>query len=188
MAKETKAARAVNTAEAVKGIKTAEAANAAEPPMKTNKEPMLQGCCIEELGELIQNMVRTLQIFERGKLSRHGFTMSQCYTLFNIEESTALTMNQLSEKMNLDTSTMTRIVSTLARDGYLVRESSAEDGRIKLVSLTEKGVAAVNELLAAVQEYYSQIIQAIPEGEVDNVLKSVTTLLRAFEKVKPFCC
>ncbi|MTI94597.1 MAG: MarR family transcriptional regulator [Firmicutes bacterium] len=145
-------------------------------------------CCVDELGELIQNMVRTLQIFERGKLSRHGFTMSQCYTLFNVQQHAALTMNQLSEKMNLDTSTMTRIVSTLVRDGYLVRERSPEDRRVIHVRLTETGKEAVGELSQAVREYYSLIIQAIPQGEVESVLKSVNTLLMAFEKVKPFCC
>lgn len=144
-------------------------------------------CCLEELGEVVQNLVRTLQIFERGKLTRHGFTMSQCYTLFNLQSNT-LTMNQISEKMNLDTSTMTRIVGTLERDGYLVRERWSEDRRVIKVSLTSKGRQAVIELTEEVKQFYQQILQALPEGQVDNVLDSVTMLLRAFEQVRPFCC
>jgi MarR family transcriptional regulator, organic hydroperoxide resistance regulator len=154
----------------------------------TARKPGDPACCLEDLGDLIQSMVRTLQIFERGKLSSHGFTMSQCYTLFHIKEKGSLSMSRLSEKMNLDTSTMTRIVSTLVRDGYLVRETSQEDRRVTLVKLTDKGAAAVRELATAVQEYYSLIIQEIPQGEMDNVMRSVTMLLRAFERVKPFCC
>lgn len=145
-------------------------------------------CCIDEVGQLIQNLVRTLQIFERGKLSKQGFTMSQYYTLLNIHRHQKLSMNQLSEKMNLDTSTMTRVVANLERDSYITRERWEEDRRVIMVQLTEPGIEVVQELTAEVREYYSAIISAIPNGQVDSVVDSVNTLLQAFEQVRPFCC
>lgn len=145
-------------------------------------------CCVDQLGETVQRLVRTLQIFERGKLTKKGFTISQCYTMFNIQQYGALTMNQLSEKMNLDTSTMTRIVATLDRDGYLSRERSLEDRRIVLVRLTAKGSEAARELETEVREFYRYIVQALPEGKVDDVIESVNLLLQAFQQVRPFCC
>ena len=154
----------------------------------SNPPKAMEECCVDEVGNLIQSMVRTLQIFERGKLSQQGFTMSQYYTLFNIQQNQTLTMNQLSEKMNLDTSTMSRVVATLERDGYILRERWEEDRRVIKVKLTDKGFITTQELSAEVRGYYQHIIGAIPQGQVDDVVKSVNTLLQAFEQVKPFCC
>lgn len=48
-------------------------------------------------------------------------------------------MNQLSERMSLARSTMTRVVDTLVRDGILERVRDREDRRLVEVQLTEKG-------------------------------------------------
>jgi DNA-binding MarR family transcriptional regulator len=83
---------------------------------------------------------------------------------------------------------MTRVVATLERDGYIARERWEEDRRVIKVHLTDKGLAAIQELSAEVRDYYQHIIRAIPQGQVDEVVNSVNTLLKAFEEVKPFCC
>ena len=145
-------------------------------------------CCVDELAELVQDLVRTLQTFEKGQITKTGFTMSQCYTLFHIEANTLLTMKQLSEKMNLDSSTVTRNVNKLVRDNYLKRRRSPQDRRVVQIQLTEKGEKAVGELSQEVSGFYRKIIDEIPEGQVLQVFKSVDILLTAFKKVKPFCC
>jgi MarR family transcriptional regulator for hemolysin len=136
----------------------------------------------------MQKLVRTLQMFERATLTRHGFTFSQCYTMLNIYQNKVMTMNQLSSEMNLDISTMTRVVTRLKRDNYLHRERSAEDRRVVLIRLTPKGEQAAAELSREVKDFYSNIICQIPQGEVERVFASVQLLLGAFEKVRPFCC
>jgi MarR family transcriptional regulator, organic hydroperoxide resistance regulator len=150
--------------------------------------PQDQDCCIDETGELIQRLVRTLQLFERATLTRHGFTFSQCYTMLNIHQNKVITMNELSTKMNLDTSTMTRVVNRLLRDDYLHRERNPEDRRVVFISLTEKGKEAAEELAREVSDFYRNILNQIPRGEVNRVFSSVQVLLRAFEQVKPLCC
>lgn len=138
-------------------------------------------------GELIQKMVRTLHLFERAALTRHGFTYSQSYVMVNVYRSKNMTMNQLSEKMNLDTSTITRIVATLQRDQYLYRERNPEDRRVIFIRLTEKGEQAAKELLFELREFYQKLLSNLPSGEEKNVQLSAMHLLRAFEKLKRNC-
>ncbi len=145
-------------------------------------------CCIDEVGEMMQNLVRTLQIFERMQISKKGFTNSQCYTLLNIYKSGPLAMKNLSEKMNLDNSTMTRVVNNLVRDDLIKREPSAEDRRVVNVRLTEKGEAEAEELSKEVIEYYRKIIEEIPEGKVIEIVESMDILSKAFSRIKPNCC
>lgn len=151
-------------------------------------EVLDNNCCVDEVGEMIQKLVRVFQLFERDQIKIYGFTSSQCYTLLEIYKAESLSMNELSEKMNLNSSTITRVLDNLVRDKYIARSKSESDKRIVTVNLTEKGYDAVIKLDKTVKEYYKKIIDNIPKGEVDNVLNSVSILLKAFEKANPYCC
>ncbi len=145
-------------------------------------------CCVDEVGEMVQKLVRVFQLFERDQIKVHGFTSSQCYSLIEIQKSSSLTMNELSDRMNLDSSTMTRVIDKLVRDELIKRERDEADRRIVLVSLTDKGKEAASSLNSSVNEYYKKIISSIPEGTMDEVLKGVSILLKAFETANPNCC
>ena len=145
-------------------------------------------CCTEDVGILIQKLVRVMQIFERDQIKPFGFTTSQCYVLLELKKNQGLTMNELSEKMNLSTSTMTRIISNLVRDGYIEREKDQSDRRIVIVKLTEEGIMAAEKLDESIMNYYQKIVYNLPEGKVEEVLNSVELLINAFEKANPNCC
>lgn len=145
-------------------------------------------CCVEEVRETIQKMVRVFQLFERDQIKALGFTTSQCYCLIALLNSDGLPMNELSEKMNLDTSTMTRIVAKLVRDKYIQRERSEADKRVVIVKLSEKGLSAAKDLSRQLNAYYEKIIDNLPKGRVEEVLESTALLLDAFEQANPGCC
>lgn len=145
-------------------------------------------CCVEEVRETIKKMVRVFQLFEKDQIKSLGFTTSQCYCLIELLKSDGLPMNELSEKMNLDTSTVTRIVDKLVRDKFIVRERFEEDRRVVIVKLSKKGNQAALELSHQLNNYYEKIIENLPNGRVEEVLKSTALLLNAFEKANPGCC
>lgn len=145
-------------------------------------------CCIPEVGDLVQRLVRVFQLFERDQIKVHGFTTSQCYTLIELSKQSSLSMNELSARMNLDTSTMTRVVDNLVRDGHVERVRDETDRRFVVVQLTPEGRTAAEKLKTSIEEYYREIIAGLPAGQVDQVLESVRLLLSAFEKANPHCC
>ena len=145
-------------------------------------------CCIDEVGLMMQKLVRVFQLFERDQTKTYGFTASQCYTILELYKSESLTMNEFSEKMNLNSSTMTRILDNLVRDKYISRTKDEIDRRIVVVSLTDTGKEVAKNLDITVKDYYKKIIENIPKGEVENVLKSINILQKAFEKANPNCC
>jgi len=145
-------------------------------------------CCINEVGFMMQKLVRVFQLFERDEIKTYGFTTSQCYTILGLYTSGGLTMNELSEKMNLNSSTMTRILDNLVRDKYISREKDEFDRRIVIVSLTDTGKEIAKKLDITVKAYYKKVIENIPKGQVEEVLKSVNILQKAFERANPNCC
>jgi MarR family transcriptional regulator, organic hydroperoxide resistance regulator len=147
-----------------------------------------EDCCVDEVGTMVQRMVRIFQMFERDHIKPYGFTISQSYTMIEVLKNHQLTMNDLSNKMNLSISTMTRVVEKLVRDGYVKRSKSSEDKRVVLISLTNKGKTATERLDESICDYYKKIIQYLPKGQIEQVLSAVGLLFSAFEQANPNCC
>ena len=145
-------------------------------------------CCVSEVGELVQRLVRVFQLFERDQIKIHGFTSSQCYTLLELLKQESISMNELSNKMNLDTSTMTRVIDNLVRDGLVKRVRDENDRRFVVVELTPKGQGTAQSLRQSIEAYYQKITENLPPGQTEQVLASVQLLLTAFEKANPHCC
>lgn len=145
-------------------------------------------CCTEQIGELVQRLVRVMNIFEKDSIRAFGFTSSQCYSLLHLSKEGNLSMNQLSEKMNLSISTMTRIIKNLVRDGYITREREKADRRVVNLRLTDKGNEAALKLKKAIREYYRNIVGNLPEGQVEETMNSLSVMLGVLEKLHPGCC
>lgn len=145
-------------------------------------------CCLEELGEIIRKLVRAFQMFERDQVRVLGFTFSQCYALLEVAREEGLSMNDLSDRMNLDGSTMTRVVDILVRDGWLERARPEVDRRVVRVSLTGKGREMASRLEENIEAYYRKVLENLPAGQVDTVLESTRQLLHALRKSNPRCC
>lgn len=145
-------------------------------------------CCVDEVRLMVQRMVRIFQMFERDQIKPHGFTISQTYTMIELNKSGQLTMNDLSNKMNLSISTMTRVVEKLVRDGYAKRIKGKEDKRIVNIVLTKQGEESTKALNKSISLYYQKIVEHLPEGEIETVLDSVSLLFSAFEQANPNCC
>lgn len=145
-------------------------------------------CCVDDVGEMVRKLVRMFQLFERDQIKIHGFTTTQCYTLLEIDKAGSIAMNELSDRMNLNSSTMTRVMDTLVRDGYIERQKSAEDRRLVLVSLSAAGKTSAMKLNSSVNAYYKKVMESIPEGKLADILQSADILVHAFEKSNPNCC
>lgn len=140
--------------------------------------------CVEDIGELLQKAVRTFQVLEKQQIKTHGFTNSQCYILLEINKHQSLSVNEISEKMHLEISTVTRIMNNLVRDQLIVRNRSVSDKRVVEAILTDKGQEVAQQLQSSIEEYYRDIISNLPRGHVREVMKAVELLVSALEKAK----
>ena len=145
-------------------------------------------CCVEDVSTTVQRMVRVFQLFERDQIKIYNFTSTQCYTLLALKDSKGMTMQDLSDTMNLNASTMTRIVDKLVKGTFLQRDRHEEDRRIVMVSLTKHGKEAAEKLDSSLGNYYLRILENLPENRISEVLSAAELLIQAFEKANPNCC
>ncbi|HSL93778.1 MAG TPA: MarR family transcriptional regulator [Bacillota bacterium] len=150
-----------------------------------NSAPGAEACRVEEVGQLVQRLVRMLQLFERDQIKPYGISSSQCYTLLEIAKSEDLSMTELSSRMNLDTSTMTRVIGNLVRDDLVERLRDKSDRRFVTVRLTPRGRIFAKQLQKSIESYYCDLVSAISVGQVDQVLQASNALVGAFEKANP---
>ena len=82
---------------------------------------------VQELDEVLSRLSLAFIQLERSGKCCEGLTLSQCHTLDVLSKNGDLTMNELSRQMGLAKSTMTRIVNTMVRKGWIERKK--ERGR-----------------------------------------------------------
>jgi DNA-binding MarR family transcriptional regulator len=131
----------------------------------------------------LYQLVRAYELCDRACLTQNGVTTSQGYTLLAFPEDGCLTMNELSDTMNLSNSTMTRMVDQLVQKGLVRRKADESDRRIVLVELTDQGQATRDTLEKALQGLFGQILDGIPADERPLILHALEQVTRSVAQV-----
>jgi len=134
---------------------------------------------IDEVSDNIRRMSRNFYLLEKNQNTVIGFTRSQCYCLLELLNNREKTMQELSEHLNLNASTMTRIVNILVRDGYIQRTRNREDRRVVVVKLTSEGRVITQKLSTNMKNYYNTIIRELPTDQIDKIFKALSLLMVA---------
>ena len=85
-------------------------------------------------------------------------------------------VSDISEALSLPRPGVTRTVKSMAEKGYLEKHTSAEDGRITYITVTEKG-RQLSHLFDA--EYFSRMLpymDAIPEEDAKCMVRTIEKL------------
>lgn len=140
------------------------------------------------LREILTAAYRRLGALQRGEKRCFGVTLPQCLLLELLHQEPRLPVRGLAERLGLDASTVTRLVDVLARDGLVRRARPASgDRRRVLVSLTARGRALAERLLACSDAYCERILARIPGERRGDVLRALAVLADALEELPAEC-
>jgi DNA-binding MarR family transcriptional regulator len=139
-----------------------------------------------QLRELVGSLAAKLGLLEEVELSCCGVTLAQCQTLVEIGRAGSISLGDLSTRMNLDNSTLSRTVNNLVTKEYCVRDPDPQDRRYVVIRLTDAGAALFQNIEQGMNGYYEAIFEAIPKGKREQVLESMGLLLEAV--AKSGCC
>ena len=68
-----------------------------------------------------------------------GLTYTQYIVFMVLWEKESVNVGQLGSILHLDAGTLTPLLKTLEKEGYVTRNRSKEDERVTLITITEKG-------------------------------------------------
>jgi DNA-binding MarR family transcriptional regulator len=126
--------------------------------------------------ELLSAVAREVTLRQASDVCCGELTLEQFQTLRALSRSDALSIGALSAQLRVDMSTMSRNVTVLERNGYLLRARSADDARVVHVRLTAKGKRALESLRCDEQDVLKDVYQRLPAGERPVVLKALEAL------------
>ena len=142
----------------------------------------------DEIQRLMYDLVHYYSICDRVTTQQLDVTASQGYILLALPEMDSINMNDLSIKMRLANSTMTRMVDQLVVKGMVYRTADSHDRRIVLVRLTKQGLDVRTRLKNNLQDFFSQVLGDIPEDQRGEILHSLEILNRSILKTLKSCC
>jgi DNA-binding MarR family transcriptional regulator len=126
--------------------------------------------------ELLSQVAREVTMRQASDVCCGDLTLEQFQTLRAINVSEQLSIGSLSTQLRVDLSTMSRNVTVLERNGYLLRARSAEDARVVHVRLTTKGKRALETLRCDERNVLTSVYQSLSAAERPAVLKALEVL------------
>ena len=144
----------------------------------------------DKMQRLLYQLVKNYEQCDELCVAQYGVTASQAYTLMALPEKSQVkvSMNELSETMNVANSTMTRMVDHLVRKGLACRQSDYDDRRIVRVGLTAQGQQVRHAIEAEKHEIMQGILADIHEDDRSVVLRAVEKVTELFGRAVKSCC
>ena len=117
------------------------------------------------LERLFELAVVTFEFMEQG-LAERGPTRARASVLWSLHHRGPVTQRQLAEALGVTPRNVTGLLNALERDGFAIREPHPTDRRATLVSLTEKGTAAVTGLDGGYRAGAGRLFEDVPAADL----------------------
>jgi len=127
-------------------------------------------------------LIRMVQLRDRDSICCHDLSVSQCHALKALVER-PLMLNELAASLYLDKSTTSRIADALLKKGYAIRERHPEDGRARVLTITEPG----RRLFARIEEQLIDSLQHLVADIEPAMRDSLLVLLDRLVKAAGSC-
>jgi len=132
-----------------------------------------------QLREQIRVFIRKLGLIERSGMECCGVTLSQCHAIVEVGRKGSLSVNDLAELLNLGKSTVSKTVDKLVNGGLLVRDPDKNDRRYVVLKLTKQGQKFYESIDEQMENYFSTVFHAISKEKRNQVLESLSLLIKA---------
>ena len=127
----------------------------------------------------VADLVRVYQFRDRDCICCHDVSVTQCYALETLVDHGPMRLSALSERLFLDKSTTSRVVSTLVRKGYVEQRADARDGRATTLSATRQGQRLCTRITDDLVEQQKQLLQDLDPDIRAGVVQVLRRLAQA---------
>jgi MarR family transcriptional regulator, 2-MHQ and catechol-resistance regulon repressor len=127
----------------------------------------------------VAELVRVYQFRDRDRICCHDISVTQCYALETLVERGPMRLSTLAERLFLDKSTTSRVVSTLVRKGYVEQRVDTSDGRATTLSATRQGQRLCAHITDDLVEQQKQLLQDLDPDVRAGVVQVLRRLAQA---------
>lgn len=139
---------------------------------------------IERFRSKLREIERAVWMQNKSEALCCGVTVAQCHAIMEIGEAGELNLKDLSARLGLDNSTLSRTVESLVKDGLADRTQDLQDRRATVIRLNEKGRAARDRINSTWNRICREMFRSIPSEKHDQLIESVSIL----SEILTGCC
>jgi DNA-binding MarR family transcriptional regulator len=111
-----------------------------------------------------------------------GITVAQCHVLLEMEKLSETTTKELSERLKLDKSTLSRTVDGLKKKNLVKTKDHSHDKRFTILTLTKKGKDKCESLNKYNDGLYKIVFEEFSNEEINQFSDSFNKLIKALTK------
>lgn len=145
----------------------------------------------QALHAAVADLVRVYQFRDRDQICCHDVSVTQCYALETLVDHGPMRLSALAERLFLDKSTTSRVVSALVRKAYVEQRPDPADGRATTLSATRQGrrlCARITDDLVAQQRGLLEDLDPEVRAAVVTVLRRLAAAADARFRSGSACC
>ena len=105
--------------------------------------------------------------------------VAEAHALMDLAAFGPMRQGELAARLQLEKSTVSRLVRQMEAHGWIQRNSDRHDGRAVLIRLTRQGRDTASKLARVRQEKFARILAVIPEDKRSMVVEAISILERA---------
>ena len=139
----------------------------------------------EKHGGSVGHLVKLAYIAMRRELDasirKAGITTTQWQALGVLYHMPGLTHSELVEHMAIEPPSLTSLVNGMERKGWLKRERSETDARVKRLFLTPRGRKLIESLRKATEPIDRRMAAALTDSERDALKSLLRTLVESLK-------
>ncbi len=109
-------------------------------------------------------------------------SIAEAHALLELSRVRSMTQQELADKINLQKSTVSRLVSGLEARDWIARRRNGDDGRARDVFLTPTGEGAAADLASARRKKMDGILDRIPLERRGALADSLQLLIEAIHE------
>lgn len=119
----------------------------------------------------------------QSKLSEFNLTYPQYLVMYELWESDGLRVNQIGEKLNLDSGTLTPLLKKLESQNYIKRLRGEADERTVTAELTYPGKSLQSRVEESLKEMENSLTEKFTENTAE-LNQTIQALLKQLQTIK----
>jgi len=131
---------------------------------------------ISSISWLLADASRLIRKLADRRLGTIGVTRAQWQALGNLRRLGPMTQAALAEVMEVETATIARLTDRLEAAGLIERKAEAHDRRVKLVTMTDKAAALMDEMGVIGQKLRDDMLVDLSPSELEALIGTLTTI------------
>jgi DNA-binding MarR family transcriptional regulator len=131
---------------------------------------------ISSISWLLADASRLIRKLADRRLGAIGLTRVQWQALGNLRRMGPMTQAALAEIMEVETATIARLIDRLEGAGWIARKAEAQDRRVKLVTMTDKATAIMDEVGVIGQKLRDDMLVDLSPPELEALIGTLTTI------------